>query len=326
MAFVLIEGFDHYHGYELYRKGWSGSSFTTMFPGTLPFAQCQAASVIINNGLSKSLPGSYSDLVVGFAFKVTGLPNFEGPDVLMFDLQGVSIGITPSGHLYLANGIDANVATGPTPLAANRWYFVELHATATSAEVHLDGAVEIAPTASGYTTPWNTVAFGYQVLGGVHLIVDDLYVLETGTSPNTSFLGPSVVRTLYPDGDGTYTDFSPFPASATHFPRVNERLFDGDITYVADGTVGAKDDYKVEMFGDLAVYGAQLNLGVHSGDAVGRQIQPLIRQAGTDYNGATSTLGMDYHFYSWLLNQDPSGSDWTIPTINEDEFGIEVVG
>jgi hypothetical protein len=325
MALILIEGFDHYDVDDAFRKGWD--NITLMSRGRVPFPLSQSVKVIINNGINKTLPGSYNELIMGFAFKLSAFPAADKA-IAKFDPSATAfVGVTPTGFLYLSDSTGANLATGGTQLVIDTWYYCELHATATHGEIHLDGVSEIASTAGTYTTPWDNIGFQYQVLGGNSVIVDDVYVIDPSTGINTTFLGPVVVRTIWPDADATYTDFTPYPSSADpdHFPHVNERIFDSDVTLVYDGTPGQKDSYKMALYGDDAVYGAQLNLGARKGDFVTRQIEPLIRQSATDYTGATSTLSLDYLFYSWLLNQDPSGSDWTIATVDADEFGVEIV-
>jgi hypothetical protein len=41
--------------------------------------------------------------------------------------------------------------------------------------------------------------------------------------------------------------------------------------------------------------------------------------------GTTHTLSSYYEFYSWLLDNDPTGSPWLAATINADEFGQELI-
>jgi hypothetical protein len=105
---------------------------------------------------------------------------------------------------------------------------------------------------------------------------------------------------------------------------VNEHLIDGDGSFVYDANPGDKDSYIIETFIGT-IYGAQLNIGARKGDSALRQIAPLIRQGGTDYVGTTRTLSADYVFYSWLLDNDPTGSPWLAATINADEFGQELI-
>jgi hypothetical protein len=325
MALILIEGFDHYNMDFAERKGWDINAGLLSGPGRVRFPPSQCVECIINNGTSKALPGSYSELILGFAFRLHDVTPSNDTKFATFD-GGPNVGITTTGVLYIAITTGSSLATGTTQILADTWYYCELHATNTHAEVHLDGVSEIASTAGSYLAPWSRVGFEFQQLGGVSVAIDDVYVIDPTTGVNTTFLGPSVVRTLYPDDDATYSDFVPYPTLPTdHFSHVNERFIDDDVTLVYDGTPGHKDSYKMALYGDSPIYGVQLNLGARKGDFGSRQIEPLIRQSATDYTGATSTLGLFYLFYSWLLNQDPSGSDWTIATVDADEFGVEIV-
>ncbi len=334
MALVLIEGFDHYATDDAEQKGWQIGAGLLSASGRQKFPPGQAAKIVINNGTGKQLPDSYDELIMGFAFYLSGMPGGIDGDTVMCKFHtalftsvaqvGVTIG---TNVLFIEDATHAQVAFGTTELQTDTWYYLEFHATDTSAEIHLDGVSEIAPTAGDYAAPWDEVSFSYQVLAGnKSMLVDDVYALDPTTGVNTDFLGPVVVRTLYPRNDATYTDFTQYPATPTdHFSHVNERFIDYDDTFVFDGTPGDKDSYKMPIYGTDLIFGAQLNLGARAGDAGPNEIEPLIRQSGSDYTGDTSSLGYDYFFYSWLLDQDPTGADWTPLTVWSDEFGMEIV-
>ncbi len=323
MALILMDGFDHYGKVEAAEKFWNGTIFAMVagrgFGG-------QAMNVIINNGVGKTLPSSYSTLIAGAALKLNATSG-----QLMWLLHSGSIvaaiGVTGTGHLTLIDSTNSQIATGATIIPVETWFYVEIKITvgvSGTAEVHLNGGPEITSTVGNFGTQnINQIEFVNQSLGG-DTSVDDVYVADTtGSSPQNDFLGNVRVETLYPVADGSYTDWTP-KIAGPHYQMVNETLIDGDGTFNYDATPNDKDTYILETFIGT-IYGAQLNIGARQGDATLRQLAPLIKQSGTDYLDTTRTLSSDYVFYSWILSKDPSGADWLAATINADEFGQKLI-
>lgn len=323
MAIVLIEGFDHYSAAEIAEKFWSGSP-SGMAPGRLPGSQ--AIDVIINNQISKILPSTYPTVVWGAAIHLSAATS---PFMTLWGggLKACTIGIS-GGYLQVTDSA-GRTFTGTTIVPIGSWFFIELKAsvgTSGTLELHLNGAVEIASaTANLGTANFGEIEFDNHTLGG-DTWVDDVYVLDTtGPAPRNDFLGDVAVRTLFPTADGTYTNWTASPTNP-RYENVNETQIDGDASFIYDSTPGDKDTVTVAPLPVGTVYGAQLNLGARKGDAgTLRQIEPLIRQSAVDHIGPTFTLSAAYLFYSWLLNQDPTGTDWTGATINADEYGVELV-
>ncbi len=323
MALILVDGFDHYGKVQAAEKFWNGTIFG-MVPGR-GFGG-QAMNVILNNQVFKQLPSSYSTLIVGAALKLNA--TFGGV-LVQFANSGApvaSVGIS-SNRLVLYDAAGNVVATGTTIVPLETWFYVELKVTvgtSGTAEVHLNGGPEIASSVGNYgSSNINEIIFFNQQIGG-DTSVDDVYIADTtGSAPQDDFLGDVRVETLYPLADGTHTDWTPKFGTA-HYQQVNEHLIDGDGSFVYDANPGDKDSYILETFIG-PIYGVQLNIGARKGDASLRQIAPLVRQAGTDHVGTTSTLSADYVFYSWRLDKDPTGSDWLAATINADEFGQELI-
>jgi hypothetical protein len=203
------------------------------------------------------------------------------------------------------------------------WNYYEVKITiGTSAafEVRINGSssAEISGTGNFGTNNLDEIRFDVNEIGAVGIQVDDVYAND-GT-----FLGDIVVRTLYPNADGTHQQWTP-DVAGTHYTRVNEHHIDGDGSFVYDSTAGHIDSYGMDDLPGVTVYGVQLNLGARKGDAGLREVAPLIRQSGTDYVGTTFTLSSDYDFYSWILDQDPTSADWTVATVNADECGVKTI-
>ena len=326
MATILVDGFDHYDTAAAADKFWSGGNFNIIAPGRGFGGQC--LSVFINNGANKQLPSGYTTIIVGAAIWVSD--NSAGTVIELWNSGGAAMGLNFGGDqkLRVIDSTGATIATGTTIVPVQRWFYVEIklivggsgHAT-----VHLNGAAEIASSVGNFASGGiEQLRFENHSLGG-NTHIDDVVVLDTtGSSPQNDFIGDVRVETLFPVADGTHTAWTPDTGTA-HYPRVNEHLIDGDASYVKDATPGDKDSYLMDTFLSGTIYSAQLNIGARKGEAALRQLKPLIRQAGTDHVGDLATLSTDYLFYSWLLDNDPTGSAWTAATINADEFGQELI-
>lgn len=341
MALVLLEGFDHEAsfdygqegadgpGNQLAMKGWATSGTNKYEAGRFPYsANSRSFSVILNNPASKILPSIYGQLVVGFGVRFQGGSGSQ----TFFDIGDVvTLVLNSQNRIAVVDALGHTAATGTSILNPNTWYYVEVKlvvGTSGTCEVRLNGLAGEIPAATGDYGTGNVsfIAFECGRLGGASVWVDDVYVLDPTTGVNTTFLGDICVETLYPVSDGTYKQWTP-DTGTTHYTRVDEGQFDGDTSYVHTATAGNKDSYGIgnPALAPTTVYGVQLNLGVRKDDAAAHTIAPLIRQSGVDHLGVTVSIGAGYSFYSWLLDQDPTGAAWLYSTVNGDEYGVELV-
>ncbi len=317
---LLLEGFDHFlidgSPTFVYRKNWSGPAFGRG-PGRFPYgAQSHSVVIVPNNEIFHPVISPTGDAIIGCAI------NLNEVNTRLLIAGTVRVGVDSDGHVYYSvNNVLA--ATGTSVLQANTWYYLEVKLS--GVEVRVNGVTEIGPTADS-AGPFNKITLEYTNTFGPAGLFDDLYVLDTTGGINDDFLGELCVETLYPISDGTYSDWTPLSGS-DHWPQVSEFIFDSDGSYVETAVAGNKDSYGVgnPPLLETPVYGVQLNLGVRKTGGGTREVAPLIRQAATDYSGPTDYISTDYRFFSWLLDQDPSGSDWLYTTVNADEYGIELV-
>ncbi len=325
MALLLVDGFDHYGKVQAAEKFWNGTIFA-MVPGR-GFGG-QAMDVVLNNPVFKIWGSSSSTVIAAAAFKLnqtTGtLMTLETPSGTVV----ATLGLDATNKLTLTDGAAHLIATGTTTIPIGTWFQVALKVivgTSGHGTVQLNGGAEIASTLGNFgSSNIGRISFWHTNNLAGDTAVDDVVVLDgTGSAPLNDFLGDVRIETLYPLADGTHTDWTP-KIAGPHYQMVNEHLIDGDGSFVYDSTPGDKDSYILETFIG-SIYGAQLNIGARKGDASLRQIAPLVRQSGTDHAGTTSTLSSDYVFYSWLLDNDPTGTPWTAAQINADEFGQELI-
>lgn len=337
MAIQLIEGFDHFDNDTLASlKGWThahpSNGTTSYVPGRLSGGALELnAPSSASHSFQKTLPGTYAEGIFGFAFIVNSLASTRQIATILTAGLGsiLSIYINTGGKIALGSG-----QTGTAVLTANAWNYVEVHVKVNGASgqvsTQVNGSADI---------PTTTVNLGTTNIGAVELyadsninfggwnVFDDLYFLDTsGPSPRNTFLGDIRVETLFPDADGSDNDWTPNTGS-NHFSRVDDNPPDDDASYVTSATVGDRDTYKYGSLSTLSgtVFGVQTNLYARKDDATARTLAPVIRQGGTNYDGtATGGLSTSYVFYSEIFEQDPTGTDWTIATVNADEYGVKV--
>ena len=290
--------------------------------------QSQAAEIIVFNSIHKAMPAPTTDLVVGFAFKVQNLHDIHLMTLHDQDLgNAAAVGLTSGGFMLVSDGDTETVGTHP--ITANVWYYAEMKLdSGGTAELHLQGGiVDIGPVAGDFSHDWYIVSLETGGVFSPRVQFDDFYMCDLEGAVNNDFLGDLCVETLYPVSDGTYRDWTP-DTGTDHFSRVNEHHIDELLSYVSTAGAGNKDTYNMgdPVIDPLApVLGVQLNLGVTKLDAGVRTMKPLIRQAGTDYEGPETYIAADWGFVSWLMDEDPSGSPWDATTVMGDEYGIDLV-
>lgn len=332
MAILAIEGFDHFIAADLNVKaGWTQTGGVSVTTGRFGGQAISTGSANAAATITKTLPSASTTMICGFAWNalVSTTQQF-----FMFRTAAAAVvcGLranTTTTVLEVTNSAGTTIASGTTPITNATWHYLEIKAFANGAsgtvEIHLDGVTEIAST----TVNIGSTAIGqifFQNGTNVHTIVDDIYVLDTsGSAPRNTFLGDVRVQTIYPNGDGAHSQWTP-TGGGSHYTQVNETSADGDTTYVGDGTPGDIDTYTYgDIDGGATVYGVQVNLYARKDDAATRQIAPVIRQASSDSVGTTITLGASYQIYQQLYNQDPTPADWTAANVNGDEFGVKEI-
>lgn len=328
MAIVLVEGWDHLAASQFTSKGWSANP-TAVVSGRF---DGQAASLNSNVVNAKQLPSTYTTLWAGVAFQpaTVAVASYQ---FLRFQSSASAViaylRVNSSGQIEVLNSSNTIIATGTTVLTAGVWVYVEaklvVNGAAGSITVHLNGVSEIAVTTGNFgSTAVGWIAVVSSGVNGTHF--DDLYVLDgTGSAPNNGFLGDVRVETIYPNGAGAHTAWTPNGA-ASNYQCVDEATPDGDTSYVSDATVGDIDTY---TFSDIdagaTVFAVQRNVYMRKDDANVRQVAMVERQAGTDHVGATQTQGSSYAVASEIENADPTGAPWTAATINGNEWGVKVI-
>ena len=354
MTVRLIEGWDHFT--DPASKGWQ---FVTS--GQYPAPSVYRTTPRLSGGYSwhlgiegqagsyewvvatywKLLPSTYTTLIAGFAIgRGGGMPSpWNDTSTMWFVTAGragiAALRFNSAKQPYIVNGSGTTIATCPFIHNDGEWHYYEIklviNGASGSVEMRVDGGPMIGATTGNFgSTACGGIAFetssnAYHPVYGYHF--DDVYVVDTaGSAPQNTFLGDIRVGTVYPTGEGSNSDFTP-NSGTTHYTQVDEDASDGSTTTLYTPDVGDKDSWE---HGDInvsttTIYAVQANLVARKDDANTRQIRSIVRQGGTDYDGATvHTLSTSYATYSTIMELDPVGAAWSVANLNADEFGVKV--
>lgn len=342
MALLFMDGFDLQNG--ISTRNWYSSqqgSSVAYVAGALGGSayRIQAGTAENDNYyMSQALPSTYAEVVWGFRFNCDILKSDQnffrfgtsaGTEIAFIRINSIT------GFLSVYNSSSTLVATGWRPVLANGYHYLEfrlkINGASGECQVMIDGTEEVATTVANFGSTNISQLQIYARAGSAGtrtLYMDDIYALDTtGGAPRNTFLGDCRVEGLLPTSDGATLQWTP-NSGAVEYTQIDDNPFTGDTDYVYSST---PNDVSTYGFPDVSgtgptVYAVQTLLAARKDDTGLRQIQPVIRQGGTDYVvGAAHTLSTSYVVYADLLPQDPVAAEWTAANVNGDEYGVKVI-
>ncbi len=281
----------------------------------------------------------HSTFIVGFAFKhpvldgADDICRFYGDD---FGTLHITLTVTNTGRIQVQRGGSTLLGeTDPGVITEDVWHYIEWYVTLSDTvgvvKLRVDGKTPAGwsdltnqDTKNGGTAAvFDTVYF----IGSNDYYSDDLYILNGAGSLNNDLLGDSKVETLYPDGNGNYSQLTGSDSNSTdNYLLVDENPADS-ADYAGLVTDGQKDTY---TFDDLAttvgtVFGVMVSMWAAKSDSGAKSCRAVARRASTDATGADKTLQTTYAPHDQIWDDDPTDSTaWTIAKVNASEFGFEV--
>ncbi len=271
------------------------------------------------------------EVVLGFNFKIDTVVFVR----FAFLLDNVTI---HTGIVLQADGairIERTATTLSTSatgvITAGTWHYIEfkckINNTTGSYDCKVDGvsvtsgsSVDTQQTANAFS---NRVQFSGTTLRD--LLFDDIYILETGTSPNNDFLGPQIVTSRVPDVDDTQ-NFTRSTGSV-NYQLVDDDPHDTDATYVESGTSTTKDLYDYATVDSLSdIKCVQISTFVRETDGTDfTLITPVKSNVTETDDSAQAIAGTSYENLIRLLELDPDTSvAWIGSGIDAAKFGIKV--
>jgi hypothetical protein len=334
MALLFYDGFDYYatanfpQRYTAAGSDWDVVAAIGRF-GTSGARQTSGAAPT----LSKTLATNYATLIAGVACSRSAIAGTNPIIFAFFDgsTEQVSVRIAATTGLVGVYRNGTLLANSSFAVSTGVYFYVELkstiHNTTGTYDLQINGVNVLSAT--GVNTRGSANNFANRlVLGSTNNIsgtitLDDLYVCDTSGSANNNFLGDVRVETLFPNGAGNSTQFT--PSTGVNNAAVDEAT-PNTTDYVTSTADNQIDTY---TFTDLAssgvtVYGVQEFAYAQKTDASAKSVALVTRPGSTNNAGSDKALSTSFTYYSDIqeLNPDTS-SAWTTSQINATEFGIK---
>jgi hypothetical protein len=340
MADLFYESFDYYNIADIAKK-WTqlmhnsngASAFVTGVHGGKAL---QITAGGIGNGFGDiatiTLAPANNVCIVGTEFTVSQLAHLTGGNTWGTSQCGgciLAIAYLGAIQCYLRVNSDGTLSvinnttilgTSSFALSAGTTYYLELkvtvHASAGTVDLVVNGLTNILSltgknTAQSGTNLWNAVQFGSlcdQGNNAATATYDDIYIFDSTTAINNSFLGAIRIDPFFPSAAGDETNWT--PDSGSNWARVSENPFDGDTSYVAATTAATKDTYKTPTQPVVGsnIFALQINMMARKTDAGAAGLKSVIRIAGVDYLGVEQGVPSTYGNLRWIYNQNPATS------------------
>jgi len=284
----------------------------------------------------------HATLIVGFALNI---PNISFPANDFFRLYGdnsatshIDISFSTLNELIVQRGSTELGRTSAGILTLGAWHYLEIYVTLSDTvgvvKLRLDGLVPagwsdlsgVDTKSGGTATVFDTVWFTASTNGNKP-VYDDVYICNGAGSIHNDFLGDCRVETLFPNGNGNYSQLLGSDGNSVDNYLLVDEAAVNTTDYVGSPTNGQKDTYSFDdlALGSGTVFGVMPSIYAAKSDSGVKQSRIIARRAGVDAAGADKTLITSYAMYDQMWEQDPTDSSaWSIAKVNASEFGFEV--
>lgn len=284
-----------------------------------------------------------TEYIVGMRVHIPSTPRtwkicqVTGKDPLGFDSVAIELECENSADLRVRRGLGGpSIGFAAGVVTAGSWHYIELRFKIADTpngiiEVKVDGTSQITDTAADTNNflatdaifiQWETTA----VAGGTDFVAyDDMYLLETGTSPNSNFLGDVRVVSLPPTADASPTNWTT-SSGPTHFSLVDENGADA-ADYIESDTNSQEDMFDTT---NLSVASSVLGVKIEA-EAINTtggsptldvRVKSGVSVAETNY---TVDDTVDYAVFSHLSETDPAtGSLWLDAAVDAMNVGVQI--
>lgn len=338
MALLFMDGFDHYLTANLSKK-YSSLSGGPDIQGSIYRNGTGALQVYNNEGCRIDGIGNQTTLIFGMAYyPITAL--YNSWMLYFYDITAgqyqVLIRMTTAGGLQAYRNTGTLLGSSDDAvISLATWNYIEtkvyIHNSAGTVNIRVNGVdvLNLTSQDTQYSTnQWvNSLIFA-GTAGNTY--IDDLYLLDDTGSTNNDFLGNVKVETLYPDGDGNESDWT--PSTGSNWQNVDDATPDDDSTYnyVGSGAGFPMNDlYTLDNLTTVQgdVFGIQVNSYVRKDDAGSVNLASIVRTGGTTYSGmGVASISDTYDYQRDILEENPdTATAWTISNINGLETGIRRV-
>jgi len=300
-----------------------------------------SASVYVNGseGIGNSLSGSPSEIFLRIPHYYSSAGYYTAVFLSLYDrdeANQLTFMYNKATNLVEVRRGDEGgtlLATGSIACPPGAWYCHEIHVVIDNSvgevETKVDGEsdIDIDSTDTQATSYSEVTKF---LLGldendrNAAGYYDDIAINDTTGSDNNSWIGRGGIYGLFPEGAGTYTDFT--PSAGANWQCVDEKPPNDDTDYVQSGTVTDQDTYEMEDLVPVVggVTAVQWLARAKLESAGAGNFQRLIRYSGADYNGGDLAVDVSYKYFSEIFDTCLDGTAWTIAKVNALEAGMEI--
>jgi len=340
MALLFLDGFDHYATADVTKKWTSQSNTTIDASNGRRSGGALAGNIGASSNVIKTLSSASASFVVGAAIKLGAAVTLAIDLFRLFDAGTLQCGVKINPDLTLSvhrNNTVLTSGTSVTSLSVGTWAYIEFKVTiadsigAGSCKVRING-VDVITVATSQDTKNSSNASANQVSigggsggGAAGTLIDDFYICDQSGGSNNDFLGDCRIDTLFPNADGSNSDFTPSTGS-THYTLVDEAT-PNTSDYVESSTVSHKDTWAFQNLSAITgtIYGVQVCSAALKDDAGARSIANTVKSSATNADGATQALSTSQVYYMDVWATDPNtAAAWTESAVNSAEFGVKV--
>jgi len=347
MSVVFVDGFDHYAGttpaqvlykYDTYRSG--GVTIGTANPRRPDGRHLVLDSNITLYGYVTKEITAAQTVVIGFGMRFAALTDHKGFWIRDNLTTQCSAYVQSDGSIKVFRGSDTGTLLGQSSagvITANTWHYFELKIYIDNApngtyDVTIDGATVLSGTgdtqASGSATADVVYLRGCGGTSGGDVFIDDLYI------DNADLYGDCRVDTLWPDGAGNSTGFTPVPSGTDNYANIDDdNDIDDDTTYNIGTTAAESDLFTMDDLGALfspgtsdeaGIYALALSICAKKDQSGEVDFRPECRDNGGNYvPTGYDLLDGEYSIVQEIWDAPPSSSStaWVESSVNAVELG-----
>lgn len=340
MSLLFFDGFESYATADILKEWTSQNGSPTVDAtggrrggGCLSSTTTSAATNVV-----KTLAASVSTFVAGFAFNPSASGAFGRSIAKFMDSGSNQLEIRLNSDATLSvtrNSIVLGTSTATVNYNSDQYieFKATIHDTAGTYELRLNGVNILS--GSGVDTKNTANASINQIMIGVDgnpgssitWKYDDFYILDTSGATNNNFLGDVRIDAVYPNADGTHTDWTP-STGTDHYALVDEAT-PNTTDYVSSSTAGQKDSFNMASPPVLAsevIFGVRVKVAALKDDAGSRSIKVGVRSGTAESVSTAQALSTSQLYYSNIHEVDPdTGVAWTPSGIDNLQALVEAV-
>ena len=231
----------------------------------------------------------------------------------------ISLLLKSDGTILVTDSVGDTLGTITKVLSANTWYRIEVKCgVGSNADyaILIDGFAELSGSGNVGADNSDTAYFGKVTNLNSNSV--DYYYDDIAISDNT-YPGPSEVRLLKPNSNGTFTSW------IGAYTDVDEIPHDSNTTVISTSTNENVESVNLQSTGDVDITSDGINalksfaIARRTGLVVNAKVRLRSGSTNNDTDGAD--LDTVYNYFSKLYNTNPNGS---VPWLKSDVDSVEV--